>query len=85
MHPLSLNLHTLIFSNSKPKITWNNLFSVSNQNVKTLKLNKKIIRFTHPQPAVRKLSSSTEDAHTQLMTGIIFIKKADRAESKNEA
>ena len=40
IRPLSLNLHTLILSNSKPKITWNNAFSVSNQNVKTLKLNK---------------------------------------------
>ena len=41
IHPLSLNLHTLILSNSKPKITWNNAFSVSNQNVKTLKFKKK--------------------------------------------
>ena len=28
------------FTNSKPKIAWHNAFSVSNQNVKTLKLNK---------------------------------------------
>ena len=40
IHPLSLNLHTLIPSYSKPKITLNNAFSVSNQNIKTLKLNK---------------------------------------------
>ena len=40
IRPLSLNLHTLMLGYSKPKITWNNAFSVSNQNVKTLKLNK---------------------------------------------
>ena len=37
---LFLSLHTLILSYSKPKIIWNNVFSVSNQIVKTLKLNK---------------------------------------------
>ena len=38
IRPLSLNLHTLILSYSEPKITWNNAFAVSTQNVKTLKL-----------------------------------------------
>ena len=61
--------HTLPFSqsaynNSKPKITWNNAFSVK---PKRKNSQIKIIRFTHPQPTLRKLSSSTDvltHAHT---------------------
>ena len=49
--PFSQSAYTNL-SYSKPQITWNNAFSVSNRNVKTLKLNKKIIRLTHPQPSV---------------------------------
>ena len=62
------------YSNSKPKITWNNAFSVKPKHKNS---QIKIIRFTHPQPSLRKLSSSTDvltHVHTQLMTGIIFIK-----------
>ena len=62
------------YTNSKPKITWNNAFSVK---LKCKNSQIKIIRFTHPQPSLRKLSSSTDvltHAHSQLMTGIIFIK-----------
>ena len=55
IRPLSLNLHTLLLSYSKPKIIWNNAFSVSDQNVKTLKLRIKIIRLTHPQPSLRNI------------------------------
>ena len=59
---------------SKPQITWNNAFSVK---PKRKNSQIKIIRFTHPQPSLRKLSSSIDvlmHVHTQLMTGIIFIK-----------
>ena len=76
------------YINSKPKITWNNAFFVSNQNVKKKKKKSKSFRFAHPQPSLRKLSSATDvltHAHTQLMTGIIFLLKIDRAEGKNEA
>ena len=68
MSPFSQSAYT----NSKPKITWN-VFSVK---PKRKNSPKKVIRLAHPQPSLRKLSSSTDilmHVHTQLMTGIIFI------------
>ena len=68
-----MHIHTLkhtppfsqpAYTNSKPKISWNNAFSVKPKR-------------KNSQPSLRKLSSSTDvlmHAHTQLMTGIIFIK-----------
>ena len=56
---------------------------MTNQKIKTLK----IIRYTFPSSFLGKLSSSADvltHAHTQLMTGIIFI-KIYRAEGKNKA
>ena len=67
------NSNDLMLIPSKPTITWNNAYSVKEKR----KISIKIIRFTHPQPSRRKLSSSTDvltHAHTQLMTDIIFIK-----------
>jgi len=43
------------YTNSKPKITWNNAFSVKPKHKNS---QMKIIRFTHPQPSLRKLSST---------------------------
>ena len=34
------------YTNSKPKVTWHNAFSVSNQNVKKKKKKKRLIRKT---------------------------------------
>ena len=70
MPPFSQSAYT----DSKPKITWNNAFSVK---PKRKNSQIKIIRLTRPQPSFRKLSSSTNvltHVQTQLMTGIIFIK-----------
>ena len=67
-NPFSLNLHALILSNSKPKITWNNALSVSNQNTKT----QKSLGWHIPNPPLE--TDVLMHVHTQLMTGIIFIK-----------
>ena len=68
-----MHIHTLrhtppfsqpAYTNSKPKISWNNAFSVKPKR-------------KNSQPSLRKLTSSTDvlmHAHTQLMTGIILIK-----------
>ena len=45
------------YTSSKPQITWNNVFSVK---LKRKNSQIKSIRFTHPQPSLKKLSSSTD-------------------------
>ena len=73
------------YTNSKPTITWNNAFSVKpkreNSQIKT-------IRFTHPQPSLRKLPSLYRrlDACAHLVNDWYnFSLKIDRTEGKNEA
>ena len=54
MPPFSQSAYT----NSKPKITWNNAFSVK---PKRKNSQIQIMRFTHPLPSLRKLSSADEE------------------------
>ena len=53
------------------------MLSLSNQNVKILKLNKKSLGSHIPNPPLESYHPQTDvltHAHTQLMFGIIFIK-----------
>ena len=68
MPPFSQSAYTNTYS--KPKITWNNTFSVSNQNIKNS--NKKLLGWHIPNPPLE--TDVLTHAHTQLMADIIFIK-----------